>query len=78
MAAARREEEVAGKAEEASQSREGEAAGPSPEGEEEGAETCWIAPNVVVSITKSGEGKLSDRKAARGRQRGTVSPIRVT
>ena len=50
---ARREEEVAGKAEEASQSREGVAADPSPEEGEEEAETSWIDQDVVVLI-KSG------------------------
>jgi hypothetical protein len=43
-------EEAAGKVEEASQSREGEAAGPSPEGEEEGAETSRTDQDAAVAI----------------------------
>lgn len=51
VAAARLVEEVAGKAEEASQSREGEAAGPTPEEEgEEVTETSRTDQDATVAI----------------------------
>lgn len=69
---ARREGEAAGKAEEASPSREEEGeAGPSRGEAEEEAETCRDGQAATASVKLAGTGSDSRMFAVRGRERGT-------